>query len=47
MAQQVCAVPGSDPAVSATGVVNTYFSDDLTDFDCDHKGWFLNIVGSY
>lgn len=26
MAQQVCAVPGSDPAVSATGVVNTYFS---------------------
>ncbi|HEX7801737.1 MAG TPA: hypothetical protein VF471_03135 [Pseudoxanthomonas sp.] len=25
----------------------TDFSDDLTDFDYDHKGWFLNIVGSY
>mgnify|MGYP006200657497 CR=1 FL=1 len=25
----------------------TDFSDDLTDFDYDHKGWFLNLVGSY
>ncbi|KRA17287.1 hypothetical protein [Lysobacter sp. Root604] len=25
----------------------TEFSDDLTDFDYDHKGWFLNLVGSY
>ena len=25
----------------------TDFSDDLTDFDYDHKGWFLNMVGSY
>lgn len=25
----------------------TDFSDDLTDFDYDHKGWFMNIVGSY
>jgi hypothetical protein len=25
----------------------TDFSDDLTDFDYDHKGWFLNFVGSY
>jgi hypothetical protein len=25
----------------------TDFSDDLTDFDYDHKGWFLNIVGTY
>ncbi|KRG72121.1 hypothetical protein ABB29_00430 [Pseudoxanthomonas dokdonensis] len=25
----------------------TQFSDDLTDFDYDHKGWFLNVVGSY
>ena len=22
-------------------------SDDLTDFDYDHKGWFLNITGRY
>jgi hypothetical protein len=25
----------------------TDFSDDLTDFDYDHKGWFLNLVGKY
>ena len=25
----------------------TEFSDDLTDFDYDHKGWFLNMVGTY
>lgn len=25
----------------------TQFSDDLTDFDYDHKGWFINFVGSY
>ena len=25
----------------------TDFSDDLTDFDYDHKGWFLNLVGNY
>lgn len=25
----------------------TKFSDDLTDFDYDHKGWFLNLVGRY
>ena len=25
----------------------TDFSDDLTDFDYDHKGFFINIVGSY
>ncbi len=25
----------------------TEFSDDLTDFDYDHKGWFLNLVGTY
>ncbi|QQP95461.1 hypothetical protein [Lysobacter enzymogenes] len=25
----------------------TDFSDDLTDFDYDHRGWFLNMVGSY
>jgi hypothetical protein len=25
----------------------TDFSDDLTDFDYDHKGWFLNLVGRY
>ena len=25
----------------------TEFSDDLTDFDYDHKGWFLNVVGRY
>jgi hypothetical protein len=25
----------------------TDFSDDLTDFDYDHKGFFLNVVGSY
>ncbi|AWV06706.1 hypothetical protein C9I47_0987 [Lysobacter maris] len=25
----------------------TDFSDDLTDFDYDHRGWFLNIVGRY
>ena len=25
----------------------TDFSDDLTDFDYDHKGWFLNMVGTY
>ncbi len=25
----------------------TEFSDDLTDFDCDHKGWFLTLVGWY
>lgn len=25
----------------------TDFSDDLTDFDYDHKGWFLNFVGRY
>src|SRR5690606_2918482 len=24
----------------------TEFSDDLTDFDYDHKGWFLNLVGA-
>lgn len=25
----------------------TDFSDDLTDFDYDHKGWFINLVGWY
>lgn len=25
----------------------TDFSDDLTDFDYDHKGFFLNVVGKY
>ncbi|WP_217645722.1 hypothetical protein [Pseudoxanthomonas sp. GM95] len=25
----------------------TKFSDDLTDFDNNHKGWFINLVGSY
>ncbi|MBW8808257.1 MAG: hypothetical protein JF591_05375, partial [Lysobacter sp.] len=25
----------------------TQFSDDLTNFDYDHRGWFLNMVGSY
>jgi hypothetical protein len=25
----------------------TEFSDDLTDFDYDHRGWFLNLVGWY
>ena len=25
----------------------TGFSDDLTDFDYDHEGWFLNMVGYY
>ncbi|MBT8061961.1 MAG: hypothetical protein KJO85_04710, partial [Gammaproteobacteria bacterium] len=25
----------------------TDFSDDLTDLDYDHKGWFLNLVGKY
>jgi hypothetical protein len=25
----------------------TDFSDDLTDFDYNHKGWFINFVGSY
>ena len=25
----------------------TDFSDDLTDFDYDHRGWFLNLVGRY
>ena len=25
----------------------TEFSDDLTDFDYDHRGWFLNLVGTY
>lgn len=25
----------------------TDFSDDLTNFDYDHKGWFINLVGSY
>lgn len=25
----------------------TSFSDDLTQLDFDHKGWFLNIVGTY
>lgn len=25
----------------------TKFSDDLTDFDYDHDGWFLNLVGWY
>jgi hypothetical protein len=25
----------------------TEFSDDLTDFDYDHKGFFLNVVGKY
>ncbi|KAF1712710.1 hypothetical protein CSC70_03645 [Pseudoxanthomonas kalamensis DSM 18571] len=25
----------------------TDFSDDLTDFDYDHKGWFINLVGTY
>ncbi|MFT3898214.1 MAG: hypothetical protein QM719_11065 [Thermomonas sp.] len=25
----------------------TDFNDDLTDFDYDHKGWFVNFVGSY
>jgi hypothetical protein len=25
----------------------TSFSDDLTEFGYDHKGWFINFVGSY
>ena len=25
----------------------TGFSDDLTDFDYDHKGWFVNFTGTY
>ncbi|MGN6223733.1 hypothetical protein [Pseudoxanthomonas sp.] len=25
----------------------TRFSDDLTDFDNDHKGWFINLTGRY
>ena len=25
----------------------TDFSDDLTEFDYDHRGWFLNLVGKY
>ena len=25
----------------------TDFSDDLTDFDYDHAGWFVNLVGTY
>jgi hypothetical protein len=25
----------------------TDFSDDLTDLDYDHEGWFLNLVGKY
>ncbi|WP_250064169.1 hypothetical protein [Stenotrophomonas mori] len=25
----------------------TRFSDDLTNFDYDHKGWFLNLTGTY
>ena len=25
----------------------TDFSDDLTDLDYDHKGWFLNLIGKY
>ena len=25
----------------------TDFSDDLTDFDNDHKGWFINLTGRY
>lgn len=25
----------------------TRFSDDLTDFDYDHRGWFLNMTGRY
>lgn len=25
----------------------TRFSDDLTDLQQDHKGWFLNIAGYY
>ena len=25
----------------------TEFSDDLTDFDYDHKGWFINMTGRY
>jgi hypothetical protein len=25
----------------------TEFSDDLTDFDNDHKGWFVNLTGRY
>lgn len=25
----------------------TDFSDDLTDFDYDHRGWYINFVGSY
>ncbi len=25
----------------------TDFSDDLTDLDYDHKGWFLNLLGKY
>ena len=25
----------------------TRFSDDLTEFDYDHRGWYLNLVGTY
>jgi hypothetical protein len=30
-----------------TGYNFTEFSDDLTNFDYDHKGWFINLVGWY
>jgi hypothetical protein len=25
----------------------TEFSDDLTEFDYDHEGFFINLVGTY
>lgn len=25
----------------------TDFSGDMTDLDYDHRGWFLNFVGTY
>ncbi|MGY1529342.1 hypothetical protein [Luteimonas sp. A649] len=25
----------------------TSFSDDLTDLEYDHRGWFINIAGYY
>ena len=33
-------LPRSGPISGETG-------DDLTDFDYDHEGWFLNMVGMY
>ena len=32
---------------SAWATTSTQFSDDLRVLDFDHKGWFLNMTGSY